>query len=1293
MKANPTVTPRFPARYLKEFFKEASPRAISSLLLLTCTLTWTVPSFALRQTGLEEDSTGRRQDELKLALSGNPDRDAARVAGAAAGILKPFFRPPQPAAAGPADAPVAGGLEETKEVGFKNLLLVNLDSGVSRQVTQSAHDALAGAKNKDLRVTTALTLEAARGAIFSGSERAERFPIDAVLIVGLADQLEGLGDFLEAIHLPTALLSSPVSSVPLATTIRDLQQAGRLRAVASADFSDPAAVGSLVAPLISQLSRSGLEEGPFSDQQAKAAILRHKAEGIESVVFVEDGITSAPILLRNLDGGRIEDWLGRVGAPSSLEDDNEPTFYIHRDPSQSKIKVSPAAAGPATGATAGGLEEGLRTLAVLASQEVMLSVKSLADTWLREAKRDGRLAFGLPMLELDDLEKAKPWLQGSPSPGLGLLVVADPTHPEFVDLLLETKTPSVLLLAPELEQEAVGKISAKNTGSLLATRKANLAKPDQLSARDVTSLLDVLHQKMAPSPAGRTAGLEEIPEIGELAIAGQPPQLSSEYSLHIPLDGQNPEAALFGFLARDPQGGGVSLRYVVRVTRSPDSSIFQMAVLSLQEGHFTGPASVEPGQRITILAPWKEHWIVNPATGTDLPFTNKLSLHVATGANYGGMPGIFVVLSRPANQQGFPELALLPLRAAGVEEERVELQFGKSRSIQVSGHRVVLEAEDKPRWTDEGGRIRGGRLLFIHDLEGAVVILLNSFLEKKPDHPKWIREVLTDVLGRVQSGRFPFVPTEGNQALLLSQETVKGLLRNSDSSQLTADSVRQRAVTLKILGRDSGQIVFTIAQREVREVARLEGHQGRVRSLAFAPDGTLVSAADREIFFWDLFANAPASSPITVRERLTQIAVDPQEGTVASVSPDRRPIDLWSYGHKREHLMGFHGHGDIVLSVAFSPYGKLLASGSADRTVRIWDVSSGELLRILQGHGEWVRSVTFSPKGDLLASADGGGTVSLWNTSDWQRLAAIKAHPGRISSVAFSPDGQWIASAGDGRRDYTVKVWDIQGRRLHTFSDYTAGVTSVAFHPAHPRLLVSGDRNSSLRFWDAASGDFLSEVSMGGDSTPEVHPGESQIQMAFSPDGKTLASAGNDRSIRLWDISGLLARLEQTSSAGSPSAQLTAGLEAGRNPKDIRILYVDADMISGPFMSYWLADSLAGTGVTQDQIEAITPDLERVRTWVEQNRDSGKQSIIITDKDDFPEEKDEGGFKLLEAVKTADPVARVIFYISTRLIAESQRRQIYRLLAEGVLNGLVEKPTDREATLLSGVVRQQVKNL
>lgn len=152
----------------------------------------------------------------------------------------------------------------------------------------------------------------------------------------------------------------------------------------------------------------------------------------------------------------------------------------------------------------------------------------------------------------------------------------------------------------------------------------------------------------------------------------------------------------------------------------------------------------------------------------------------------------------------------------------------------------------------------------------------------------------------------------------------------------------------------------------------------------------------------------------------------------------------------------------FVQSLAFSPDGRLLASGSRDCTVKLWHVGTGRSIRTLSGHSRWVYSVAFSPDGSMLASGSADKTVRLWDVESGEEIRTLSGHSGCVRSVAFSPDGRILASADLA---VIVKHWDLEnGKEIRTLSEHVLDVWSVAFSPAGD-MLVSACGDGTIRLW------------------------------------------------------------------------------------------------------------------------------------------------------------------------------------------------------------------------------------
>ncbi|HTU21745.1 MAG TPA: caspase family protein [Gemmataceae bacterium] len=215
-------------------------------------------------------------------------------------------------------------------------------------------------------------------------------------------------------------------------------------------------------------------------------------------------------------------------------------------------------------------------------------------------------------------------------------------------------------------------------------------------------------------------------------------------------------------------------------------------------------------------------------------------------------------------------------------------------------------------------------------------------------------------------------------------------------------------------------------------------------------------------------------------------------------------LPLTETGASKFGLVVQTGHTSVVASVAFSPDGKYVLTGSHDNTAILWDARNGQKLRTFQGHRHVVRSVAFSPDGKQTLTGSDDHTAILWDARSGQKLRTFQGHTHPVESVAFSPDGKHVLT---GSSDNTAILWEARtGERLRTFQGHTLPVSSVAFS-ADLKHVLTGSWDHTAIFWDARTGEKL-RAFQGTDWV---------LSVAFSPDGKHVLTGSGDNTAILWN--------------------------------------------------------------------------------------------------------------------------------------------------------------------------------
>ncbi|KAF3889031.1 MULTISPECIES: serine/threonine-protein kinase [Nostocales] len=234
------------------------------------------------------------------------------------------------------------------------------------------------------------------------------------------------------------------------------------------------------------------------------------------------------------------------------------------------------------------------------------------------------------------------------------------------------------------------------------------------------------------------------------------------------------------------------------------------------------------------------------------------------------------------------------------------------------------------------------------------------------------------------------------------------------------------------------------------------------------------------------------------------VALSADGQTLASGSEDKT-IKIWQAGTGKL-LHTLKSHSENVRAVTLSADGQTLVSGSGDNTIKIWQTRTGQLLNTLRGHLQPVWSVTLSRDGQTLVSGSEDKTIKIWNVRTGELLKTLNGHKSAVFSLALTPDGLTLISSS---QDKTIKIWNLQtGKLIRTLEDHTDAVRSVAISPDGQKF-ASGSWDKTIKVWDIATGKLLRTI-----------PGHSDrvVAVAFGFDGTTLASASVDKTVKIWDL-------------------------------------------------------------------------------------------------------------------------------------------------------------------------------
>ena len=297
----------------------------------------------------------------------------------------------------------------------------------------------------------------------------------------------------------------------------------------------------------------------------------------------------------------------------------------------------------------------------------------------------------------------------------------------------------------------------------------------------------------------------------------------------------------------------------------------------------------------------------------------------------------------------------------------------------------------------------------------------------------------------------------------------------------------------------------------------LRGHSNRVWTLSFGAKHQLLAsgADDHAVKLWDVKTGRCTNTFQGYTNAILTISLGANHTVIASGHEDQT-IKLW-YSGTGECFSTLRGHGGRVWTIAFAPSSDddsgehqdnttLLASGSADRTIKLWNWQTGQCLKTLQGHKSWIWAVSFSPDGQWLTSSSYDATTKVWQVNTGECLATLDDHPSSVASVTFSPNGHWLATSSF---DQTIKVWDPKTWQCRTTLQGHAGLVRCSVFSPDSQQLFSCSHDLTAKQWDIETGECL--------QTFAEHP-SFVVSITVSPDGRWLLTGTFDGTIKVWDI-------------------------------------------------------------------------------------------------------------------------------------------------------------------------------
>ncbi len=434
--------------------------------------------------------------------------------------------------------------------------------------------------------------------------------------------------------------------------------------------------------------------------------------------------------------------------------------------------------------------------------------------------------------------------------------------------------------------------------------------------------------------------------------------------------------------------------------------------------------------------------------------------------------------------------------------------FGDSTPGETNAHSITIAGEDSETWHPETlvqqiESLQGQSFLIrsiAYSPDGRLLALSQQRAETQA-YPIYLGRIQTGACEQILSGHHHF-------ARLLKFSSDGTMLASGDYAQET----NQYKPEVKIWNVKTGECRLT-----------LQGHTRLINDLAFEPDDRWLATAssDETIKLWDLRTGECVKTFLGHSNRVLSIAFSPDGRFIASGGDDRS-VKLWDVQTGR-CLKTFQGYTNAIYSISLSPDRHVLATAHEDESIKLWNLETGSVFKVLREHTNRVWCVAFANPSDrdfnyksqspevqqassLLASGSADYSVKIWNWETGQCLKTLRGHANWVWSVVFSPSAEQIVSAS---YDRTLKLWNVQtGKCLKTFQEQSSASLSVLFS-TDGQQLFSSDYSGRVSQWDVQTGNCLHNW--------QAHEGRI-FKIALHPTQFQCATGGNDQQIKLWDL-------------------------------------------------------------------------------------------------------------------------------------------------------------------------------